>query len=83
MSFHMTRTTLVIDEQRLVDLKRLAAARRQTLSAVVDEFLRQGLERARHPKRSKPSSALPSFPMGKPRVNIADRDQLYEVLERG
>jgi hypothetical protein len=83
MNFHMARTTLVIDEQCLVELKRLAAARRQTLSAVVDEFLRQGLERAKHPERRKPRSALPSFPMGKPRVNIADRDQLYEVLERG
>jgi hypothetical protein len=82
MNNHMARTTLIIDEQRLVELKRLAAVRRQTLSALVDEFLRLGLQRAMEPRRSKRDSRLPSFPMGRPRVNIADRDQLYEFLER-
>jgi hypothetical protein len=82
MNNHMVRTTLVIDEQRLIELKRLAAARRQTLSAVLDEFLRLGLERAKDAGRSTRRSRLPSFPMGPPRVNIADRDQLYEFLER-
>jgi hypothetical protein len=72
----MKRTTLVIDEERLVELRRLAAARHQTLSALVDELLRQGLEKARRPQRRKPRPSLPSFPMGKPRVNIADREQL-------
>jgi hypothetical protein len=82
MTFHMARTTLVIDEQRLIELKRLAAGRRQTLSALVDEFLRQGLQTAKEPRRAKARPSLPSFPMGRPRVNIADRDQLYEVMER-
>lgn len=77
----MTRTTLIIDEQRLVDLKRLAADRRETLSAVVDEFLREGLERAKS-SRKRARSPLPRpFHMGRPRVNIADRDQLYDFLD--
>ncbi len=80
MISHMTRTTLLLDEQRLIELKRLAAERRQTLSSLIDEFLRQGLERAVRP-RSRKRVRLPVFNMGEPRVNISDRDQLYEVLD--
>lgn len=81
MNIHMARTTLVIDEQRLIDLKRLAAARRTTLSAVVDEFLREGLARAgSNQKRRRP--ALPRGKhMGRMLVDISDRDRLYDVLD--
>ncbi len=82
MIYHMKRTTLILDENRLADLKRLAAERGRTLSAVVDELLLDGLQRAKAPKRSRPRRALPSFRMGKPRVNLADRDQLYQWMER-
>ena len=82
MNIHMGRTTLVIDEQRLIDLKRLAAARRTTLSAVVDEFLREGLARVEVKKKRK----LPALPralhMGRELIDISDRDQLYEVLDK-
>jgi hypothetical protein len=77
----MARTTLIIDEQRLVDLKRLAAERRETLSRVVDEFLREGLERARSKKRRKVQALPPAIHMGRELVNISDRDQLYDVLD--
>lgn len=77
----MARTTLIIDEHRLVDLKRLAAERGETLSAVVDEFLRDGLERAKSSKK-RANRPLPApFCMGRPRVNVADRDQLYDFLD--
>lgn len=81
MISNMKRTTLILDERRMIELKRLAAERRQTLSAVVDEFLAEGIRRSRTPKRTPPQ--LPSFDMGEPRVNIDDRDQLWEVMERG
>jgi hypothetical protein len=77
----MVRTTLILHDRRLAELKRLAAERGQTLSAVVDEFLAEGIRRSRAPKR--PAAALPVFDMGKPRINIADRDQLWEAMERG
>ena len=77
----MARTRLIIDECRLVDLKRLAAERRETLSAVVDEFLRQGLERARLKKKRKPQPLPHGKDMGRILVNIADRDRLYDVLD--
>jgi hypothetical protein len=77
----MARTTLIIGDQRMLELKRLAVARSQTLSSLVDELLRQGIERARQPHRQSRPSRLPVFDMGKPRVHIADRDQLHDFLE--
>jgi len=63
-----------------MELKRLAAERGQTLSAVVDEFLAEGIRRASAPKRR--AATLPVFDMGEPRVNVADRDQLESVMEQ-
>lgn len=79
MISNMKRTTLILHERRLAELKRVAADRGQTISAVVDEFLAEGIRRAREPKRTK--VAFPVFNMGEPRVNIADRDQLWDLME--
>ena len=81
MISNMKRTTLILHERRLADLKRIAAERGQTVSAVVDEYLSEGIRRSRQPKRAK--AGLPVFDMGEPRVNIADRDQLWDLMERG
>jgi hypothetical protein len=80
MLFHM-RTTLVIDDELFRELKRRAADEGRTLSEVTQEALRLGLaprQARRRPKRVK----LPSFHMGKPLVDLADRNQLYDVLDR-
>ena len=50
MISNMKRTTLILQDRRLMELKRLAADRGQTLSAVVDEFLADGLRRSSAPK---------------------------------
>ena len=76
----MKRTTLILDDRRLAEVKRVAAERGQTISAVVDEFLADGLRRARAPKRRKIS--FPVFDMGKPLVDINDHDALLEAMER-
>jgi hypothetical protein len=81
MNYHMRRTTLVIDDQRLVDLKRLAAARRQTLSSLVDEFLREGLHKEASVRAKPAKLVLPTRHMGRPRVDVADRDKLYDFME--
>jgi hypothetical protein len=78
----MTRTTLVLDEHRLQQLKRLAAERQQTLSSLVDEFLRQGIEKTNSTPARKPRPLPRGKDMGRMLVNIADRDQLYDVLDR-
>ena len=79
MISNMRRTTLILHERRLAELKRIAAERGQTVSAVVDEFLSDGIRRTRQPKRAK--TGLPVFDMGQSRVNVADRDQLWDLME--
>jgi hypothetical protein len=73
----MKRTTLILDDRRLQEVKRLAAERGETISAVVDQFLVEGLCRAAAPR--KRAAPLLVFDMGEPKVNLADRDQLWEA----
>lgn len=78
MRFHM-RTTLVIDDELFRALKRRAAEEGRTLSAVTQEALRRGLER---PKPQRVRVKLPVFSMGRPTVDVADRDQLLDIMDR-
>jgi hypothetical protein len=80
MNFHM-RTTLVIDDGLFRQLKRRAAEERRTLSDVTQDALRRGLAEPTARRRQK-RGRLPAFAMGTPRVDLADRDQLYDVLDR-
>jgi len=72
------KTTLIIPDPVFRDLKRRAADRKETMSALVTEFLVQGLRSRREPRRP---FRFPTFKMGPPRVNVANREELYEVLE--
>ena len=80
MFFHM-RTTLVIDEDLFRRLKERAAREGRTLSDVTQEVLRRGLAPARSP-RPRRRTKLPSFRMGSPLVDVADRSQLLDILDR-
>jgi hypothetical protein len=72
------KTTLVIDDQIMAKLKQEAARRGKTISELVESALRLFL---RPPARSKELPKLPTFKGGKPRVDIADREKLYEFLD--
>jgi hypothetical protein len=73
------KTTLIIPDPVFRELKRRAAERGTTMSELTTELLRKGLADHRKPKRAPP---LPSFNMGwPPKVNIADRDALYEFFD--
>ena len=74
---HM-KTTLILPDHLVRELKRRAARRGETLSAVVAEVLRQGL--AQRDAAADPA-ALPTHRMGAPLVDIADRDALYRAME--
>jgi len=75
---HMAKTTLNIDEPVMVAIKREAARRGTTMSALVEEALRKEL-------RTRPDGAplapLPTFDSGGALVDIADRDALYQAME--
>ena len=80
MNFHM-RTTLVIDDDLFRELKKRAAEQRRTLSEVTREVLRRGLAGPKPARRPKPVK-LRAFAMGKPAVDLADRNQLFDLLDR-
>lgn len=73
------RTTLQIDDRVMRQLKALAARRKQTISALVEAFLRKGLAE----QRGAPASTLPPIPTFRVRevlVNVADRDELERAM---
>ncbi|MBX3027160.1 ribbon-helix-helix protein, CopG family [bacterium] len=72
------KTTLIIDDRVMRKLKQEAAARRQTVSALVEAALRQYLAVKAAPRELP---ALPSADLGAPLVDVADRDALYQALE--
>jgi hypothetical protein len=72
------KTTLIIPDPVFRDLKRRAADRKETMSALVTEYLVKGLSESRKPKGP---FRFPTFKMGVPKVNVANREELYEFLE--
>jgi hypothetical protein len=74
------RTTLILEEEALRELKRIAVEERRTLTDVTDEVIRRGLER--HGRRPRGTLArLPTFGMGPARVDLGDRDRLIDLME--
>lgn len=72
------KTTLILPDHLMRELKKRAAQRGETLSAVVEETLQRGLL----PQgRATALPPLPKHAMGRPRVDAADRDQLYRTME--
>ena len=72
------KTTLVIPDPVFRDLKKRAVDRNTTISELATEYLRQGLEGRPKPRRLH---RLPSFSAGGFKVDVADREALYEVLD--
>ena len=70
------RTTLIVSEELMRELKRLAGVHGKTLSAVVEETLRRGLAPA-----DRDLAPLPTHRMGRPRVDVADRNTVRGVME--
>ncbi len=76
----MKRTTLVLEDGCMEGVRGVARRENRTLSDVVNELLSEGLQRRR--KRQKLNAfSLPSYSMGKPRVNLGDRDALESLMD--
>ena len=79
MAFHM-KTTLNIDDTVMSRLRREAARQGKTMSELVEAALRLLFQSGS--RKSKPKlRPLPTFRGGKPLVDIADRNALYDVME--
>ena len=75
----MAKTTLVIDDGILRQLRREAARQGRTMSELVEAALRLLLETRRTSPPEPPE--LPSFDGGRVYVDVADREVLYHAME--
>ena len=75
------KTTLNIDDSVMRRLREEAARRGTTMSALVEAGLRRVLAPAVAGKQPGTLPPMPTWNSGGFRVDIADRDALYRVLE--
>ncbi len=78
------RTTLRLDDTLLRDAKRFAIETRRTLTAVIEDALREAL--ARRTRRAPASPApLPTYGRGglRPGVDLDDTGALRDVMDDG
>lgn len=75
----MVRTTLILEESSLEGIRDLARKQGKTLSQVTNELLAEGLQRRKVKRR--PDFKLPAFSMGKPRLNLGDRNALEALMD--
>ena len=73
------KTTLIIPDPVFRDLKQRAADRNETMSTLVTEYLLLGLRANRKPKST---FRFPTFSVGQPRVDVANREALLDLLDR-
>lgn len=73
-------TTLNIDDSVMKRLRREAARRGCTMSELVETALRLLLQ---HREEQKELPPLPGFASDGQLVDVADREALYEQMERG
>ncbi len=78
MVLHM-KTTLNIDDTVMQRLREEAARQGKPMAELVEAGLRRILATA--PKEPVPLPELPALNSGGMRVDVADRDRLYEVME--
>ena len=76
----MGRTTLILDDLQMERLKDLARAQRRTMTDLVNEFIAEGLA-SRTADKVVPKLVLPAYRLGRPRVNLADREALEAIME--
>ena len=77
MVFHM-KTTFNIDDNVMTRLREESARQGRTITELVESALRLLL---RQQKSRKTLLDLPSFEGGAPRVNIANREALYDLMD--
>lgn len=83
MAFHM-KTTLNIDETVMRQLREEAARRATTMSSLVEAGLRRVLANS-DPVAGIPETLppLPTWRSGGLRVDVANREELYRLLDEG
>jgi predicted transcriptional regulator len=78
------RTTIRLDDALMAEIKREAARTGRTITAFIDEALRESLARRRRPAATA-RFELPSFGGGRllPGVDLDDSAALLDLMEAG
>ena len=77
---HMARTTIILDDEIQKKLKKKALKEGKTVTELIKNYVRAGLNRQE--LRAKPKKiSLPSFSMGEPLIDPADRSRLWDILD--
>lgn len=76
------RTTIRLDDQLLIAAKKLAAERGTTLTAIIEDTLREALSRRKPPRRRR-RFRLPTFGHGgtRPNVDLDNSAALLDLME--
>ncbi|MBZ5594893.1 MAG: type II toxin-antitoxin system VapB family antitoxin [Acidobacteriia bacterium] len=76
------RTTVRLHDPLLAEAKKYAAETGKTLTAVIEDALRETLARRKHTIKRRPLR-LPTFPGGKlqPGVDLDDSSALLDLME--
>lgn len=72
-------TTLVLEDACIDGVRELARRERRAMSEVVNEMLAEGLLRRKEAER-RARVELPVYSMGRPRVNLVDRNALEALM---
>jgi hypothetical protein len=73
------KTTLNLDDRLWARLKQLASQEGKTMSELLDAAIRRLLRDSS--SRPAPPSELPAFDSGGAAVDVANRDELYRLLD--
>lgn len=75
------RTTVDLPEHLIIEAKRIAAARKTSLTRIVEDGLRKYLAEERMKARSRPPRSLPLIDAGQPRagLDLDDTSALWEL----
>jgi metal-responsive CopG/Arc/MetJ family transcriptional regulator len=77
------RTTVRLDDGLMEEVKRYAAERRTTLTAVIDEALRETLARRKPMRKTKPIQLTTVRGRGlMPGIDLDDTASLLDALEK-
>jgi len=74
------RTTLALDERLLARIREKARREGRTIQDCTNELLRLGFDAGKESRRA--AEPLPVFDLGPAAVDLADREALYELMER-
>lgn len=78
-AYAVARTTLILEDGCIAGVRELARRQGRTMTDVVNELLAEGLRRRR--RRQRAQITLPAYSMGRPRVNLADRNALEALMD--